>query len=207
MATGGVLATCGDAIAQSKTDEPYDTRRAGSFFTFDMAYRALQHVSFPVIVASCHGQFLSDVVPSDLNLPPEALAAMEQTLASQLGIVPFLYYPVFFTLTAYIQGLTAPQGLERAKENFLPLMKRNLLFWIPVQFIQFGYIPSDLQIPFLSVAGLCWTFILSVAAGSAKSYAAPSVAEQENNELAEQQACVSSSSYKFTKGKNGTVSA
>ena len=49
-------------------------------------------------------------------------------------------------------------------------MKRNLLFWIPVQFVQFGYIQEDLQIPFLSMCGLAWTFILSVAAGSAKSY-------------------------------------
>ena len=41
---------------------------------------------------------------------------------------------------------------------------------VPIQFIQFGYIQEDLQIPFLSCAGLGWTFILSMYAGSAKSY-------------------------------------
>ena len=30
--------------------------------------------------------------------------------------------------------------------------------------------PTDLQIPFLSCAGLAWTFTLSVLAGSAKKY-------------------------------------
>merc|ERR1712183_880065 len=99
--------------------------------------------------------------------------AVEQTLASQLGIVPFFYYPVFFSLTGFMQGLTASGALSRAKENFVPLMKRNLLFWIPVQFVQFGYIQEDLQIPFLSCAGLAWTFILSTYAGSAKSYNTP----------------------------------
>jgi len=93
-----------------------------------------------------------------------------QAIASQLIVVPFFYYPVFFTFTAYIQGLDFEEGLLRAKDNFIPLMKRNLLFWIPVQYIQFCYIPTDLQIPFLSVAGLAWTFILSVLAGSAKKY-------------------------------------
>merc|ERR1712087_658818 len=49
-------------------------------------------------------------------------------------------------------------------------MKRNLLFWIPVQYVQFGYVPTWVQIPFLSAAGLGWTFILSVLAGSARGY-------------------------------------
>ncbi|KAL7568252.1 hypothetical protein ACA910_022594 [Epithemia clementina (nom. ined.)] len=180
MATGGILATAGDAIAQSKdVDQPYDGRRALSFMLFDMAYRALQHAAFPIIVATCQGQYLGPALSSVLqhnsgifsSLPTtEYAAAMEQTLASQLGIVPFLYYPVFFSLTALVQGLSAEGALERAKEKFVPLMKRNLLFWIPVQFVQFGFVEEQLQIPFLSVAGLCWTFILSVAAGSATNY-------------------------------------
>jgi protein Mpv17 len=165
MATGATLAVAGDAIAQAKNDEEYDVRRASSFGVFDMAYRALQHASFPLIVASFHGQFLSSFFSN-----PDLAAAMEQTLASQLGIVPFLYYPAFFALTGAVQGLNAEAAVTRAKENFLPLMKRNLMFWIPVQFIQFAFIQEDLQIPFLSVCGLAWTFILSVNAGSTKSY-------------------------------------
>ena len=182
MATGGALATCGDAIAQSKTPEPYDRRRAASFMLFDMAYRAVQHFSFPIIVHECQGQYFDGLLSflhlsSLLHMPTEYSAAVEQTLASQLGIVPFFYYPVFFTLTAFIQGLSAQGAVERAKENFVPLMKRNLLFWLPVQFVQFGFIDENLQIPFLSVAGLCWTFILSTAAGSASSYNKSNVAD------------------------------
>ena len=119
---------------------------------------------------------------------------VEQTLASQLGIVPFLYYPVFFSLTAFIQGLGAHGAIERAKENFFPLMKRNLLFWIPVQFVQFGFIEENLQIPFLSVAGLCWTFILSVSAGSATSYNKSNVADYTPPRTAAQDNSSSSSS-------------
>ena len=82
--------------------------------------------------------------------------------------MPFFYYPVFYTVTALVQGLDTEAAVQRAKETFVPLMKRNLLFWIPVQFIQFGFIDENLQIPFLSICGLAWTFIISVFAGNAK---------------------------------------
>jgi Mpv17 / PMP22 family len=174
MITGATLSTIGDAIAQSKdTTTPYDTRRAMSFAAFDMAYRALQHTSFPYIVKQCQGHFIGGLMSAasiPLIIDQHSAASVEQTLASQLIIVPFLYYPAFYTLTAAIQGLDYDGAIQRARETFLPLMKRNLLFWIPVQFVQFGYIEESLQIPFLSVCGLAWTFILSTFAGSAKQY-------------------------------------
>jgi hypothetical protein len=179
MATGAVMAVAGDALAQSRDDNEYDTRRASSFAAFDMAYRALQHKLFPLIVHKFHGQFLLAALSSTLPLVhsnmdassiTDYLAAIEQTLASQLGIVPFFYYPVFFALTGTIQGLSASGSMDRAKETFVPLMKRNLLFWLPVQFIQFEYVPENLQIPFLSICGLCWTVVLSTYAGSTKKF-------------------------------------
>lgn len=186
MVTGATLAVCGDAIAQTKAaDAEYDKRRAASFAAFDMCYRALQHFAFPVIVATCQGQYFGS-------------AAMEQALASQLGIVPFLYYPAFFALTGAIQGLSIEGAWNRAVDTFVPLMKRNLLFWIPVQYVQFAYIQEDLQIPFLSVAGLAWTFIISLYAGSAKSYSPPQASVATPSELeAKKEAVVpvSSSSY------------
>ena len=176
MMTGSVLAVCGDALAQSKEDNPeYDTKRAAGFAIFDSLYRALQHFSFPIIVAYCHGQTLGSVPLIGDNFEASSLAAMESTLASQLGIVPFLYYPAYFSITGTMQGLTASESFSRAQEKFLPLMQRNLLFWIPVQYIQFGFVPEDLQIPFLSVCGLCWTFILSIVAGRAT----PATAEEK----------------------------
>lgn len=174
MITGSVLATCGDAIAQSREDNEYDGARGASFAAFDSVYRATQHYLFPIIVELCRGQYLLGTVAAlgaaELFNDVNNLAAMERSLASQLIIVPFMYYPVFFTFTGFMQGLSFEEGVERAKENFIPLMKRNLLFWIPVQYVQFCYVPTDLQIPFLSCAGLAWTFILSVIAGSATKY-------------------------------------
>jgi hypothetical protein len=179
MLTGATLATAGDAIAQSKTGEDYNVRRATSFASFDMAYRAVQHFSFPAIVSQCQGQYVGNLIASipvlahsvtglGLEHPDQYYSAIEQTLASQLGIVPFFYYPVFYIVTAFVQGLDSEAAVERAKDTFIPLMKRNLLFWIPVQFIQFAFVDENLQIPFLSLCGLSWTFIISTFAGNAK---------------------------------------
>lgn len=173
MITGATLASCGDAIAQGREDDEYNPTRGLSFAAFDATYRAGQHWVFPIIVELCRGQYLMNTmaaIGATQLFDITALTAMERSLASQLIIVPFFYYPVFFTFTAFIQGLDFDAGVQRAKENFIPLMKRNLLFWIPVQYVQFCYVPTDLQIPFLSVAGLAWTFILSLLAGSAKKY-------------------------------------
>ena len=195
MATGATLAVTGDAIAQRTQNKnpsafDYDTRRAASFAVFDIAYRVLQHYAFPAIVSHCHGQYLGSIPLLEDNLDVFFRATMEQTLSNQLVIVPFLYYPAFFTLTGFVQGLSVEATVARAQETFLFLMKRNLLFWIPVQFVQFGFIEQELQIPFVCVAGLVWTAILSILAGSAKSYAQTpeeQAAEQVEEMLASQQ--------------------
>jgi protein Mpv17 len=181
MMTGATLAVCGDAIAQSKntdSDPQYDVTRASSFAVFDSAYRALQHYAFPILVTQCQGHVLGGVAAVLLAQSAashdgvaHAAAAMEQTLASQWIIVPLLYYPAFFALTGTMQGLDAEACVQRARDTVVPLLLRNWLFWIPVQFVQFCYVPTEYQIPFLSCAGLAWTCILSMAAGSAKPYA------------------------------------
>ena len=84
MVTGAALAVAGDALAQKcdTSAATYDKRRAASFAVFDMAYRALQHLVYPTIVAHFQGQYLSKAL-----LPAHAAAPLERTLCSQLGIV------------------------------------------------------------------------------------------------------------------------
>jgi len=177
MATGAVLAVLGDGIAQTREPEDYDSKRAVSFCIFDVAYRALCHYAFPAIAGKFHGQIILGLIasiPQTSNLASDVMvttysSALEQSLVCQLGIIPLIYYPVFFAITGFVQGLTLEGTVDRAKERFVPLMKRNLLFWIPVQFAVFSFSEEPLQIPLLTLCGLVWTIILSVMAGSAKS--------------------------------------
>jgi hypothetical protein len=167
MATGAVLAVAGDAIAQrcrpGDACRPlgYDVKRATAFCLFDVSYRAVQHYLYPPLIQHFHGQYVMAAVQatvgafaaaehaadsSNNNMIQLASSALEQSLVSQLAIIPTLYYPVFFIVTGAVQGLTLDQTIARAQETFIPLMKRNLLFWIPVVCIH----PSHCH--------KCWSF-------------------------------------------------
>lgn len=181
--TGATLAVLGDGIAQlrssstSQMNERYNPQRALSFATFDGCYRIFQHMAFPYIISLCQGQVLGQIILSSSSLSSSttmggkniqlACAALERTLVYQLLITPLLYYPIFFTFTGYIQGLTPQQILERARTSFIPCWKRNLLFWIPCQLIMFSVINERWQIPFACLLGMLWSSILSITAGNA----------------------------------------
>lgn len=173
LITGGVLAFLGDLLAQSQ-EASYDKKRAAALVSFDMVYRAVQCALFPSIVTHCDGHHLA-CLTSLLSVPDsfvtlKTLATMEQTFANQFIVIPLIYYPVFFTLTGCLQGLSMEATVKRVENTVVPLLTRNWLFWIPVQYFQFGYVEEPLQIPFLCVVGLAWTFILSAAAGSIETY-------------------------------------
>jgi len=173
IATGVSLAVLGDAMAQMRESKQYDSRRAVSFAAFDSCYRMFQHFAFPMIVQNCKGRVLSSiaglipnmVVTGKLN---HLFATAERTFAYQFGVIPFFYYPVFFTFTGFIQGLTFDETFARAKANFLPCWRRNIMFWVPIQMVMFGLIDEKWQIPFVCVMGMIWSTILSVTAGKAK---------------------------------------
>ena len=61
------------------------------------------------------------------------------------------------------------ETLQRAREKFLPLVGRNLQFWLPVQIVQFEFVPLELQVTWVAAFGLLWKIILSTLAGNAKA--------------------------------------
>lgn len=188
MITGAIIAVAGDAIAQRCIGDDcplYDSERTVAFAAFDASYRAMQHVLYPPMVQFFQGQYLSAVLVAAaggmviVTDHTSVLAAVEQALVSQLVIIPLFYYPAFYAVTGLVQGLSFQETLDRARETFVPLMTRNLLFWIPVQFAVFGFCEEPLQIPILTMCGLIWTIILSVVAGSVKAPAAVAAVESD----------------------------
>lgn len=167
LVTGAILAVGGDAIAQLRDPGDYDLRRAVSFASFDVIYRAIQCYLFPIIVANFFGQHLGLIFSS---VDKDLLGPIEQTMVNQFIVIPFLYYPIFYSFTGIMQELPIDEIIERGRTTFWPLMRRNWLFWLPVQYYQFSYVDEPLQIPFLCLVGLVWTLILSASAGSVEKF-------------------------------------
>jgi hypothetical protein len=159
--TAVTLTLLGDAISQTlgarRAGAPlaYDTRRAAAFATHALLFTGL-------FQAWWFGQLNSHFVSApDAETSARVAAAATKTLLCQLGSVPLLYYPSFFALTGVARGLTAEQSVARARAEFVLLLTRNWLFWIPVQFGQFALVPSEWQVVYVCCAALCWSIILS----------------------------------------------
>ena len=183
--TASVLAIAGDVASQRRANSPFDSKRAIAFATFGALYTGIfQYKLFALLITTFDGSHLlpilegavrgssmiapfgtMDTVTTSLLANEGALqpliGAAERTLVNQLLIIPSLYYPLFFLVTGLAYGLSATQMLERGRELYLPLLRRNLAFWLPVQFFQFAFVEQALQLPFVCVAGLAWNFILS----------------------------------------------
>lgn len=86
----------GDAIAQKREDDPYDAKRAAAFAAFDGCYRAVQQLTYPPIIAEFQGQhiiaFLGSLGYTSLPVTSAVFGPLEQTLVSQLVIIPTIYY-------------------------------------------------------------------------------------------------------------------
>ena len=179
----------------------YDPKRGASFLAFGALYTgAFQHVWFnylsqhindwgdglgiwgperaPIEVDAVFGLdewwTYFDIVAQLENPPSDAMVAAGKLVVNQFLTVPLVYMPLFFALTGALGGLNFHQAKARAMSLYLPLLKRNYVFWLPTQFFQFSVVPPEWQIPFLSAASLVWTVILSSIGGSSAQKASPS---------------------------------
>lgn len=165
VATAASLALVGDALAQSRSrGQPYNRRRAVGFVAVESVYRGLlQQPIFMWLVNHFDGSVLR--VPGGAHL--------ERVLVNQFTVAPGLYYPAYFTVTGLIQGLTRQQTWQRAKAQLGQLFGCNTLFWLPVQLVQFAFVPPRYKVPFICAAGLVWNVILSLLAGSVSKWSQP----------------------------------
>jgi hypothetical protein len=65
-----------------------------------------------------------------------------------------------------VQGLSGTESVQRARENFLLLMKRNPQFWLPVQYLQFAFVAPEWQVTYVAVLGLVWNNVILSALAS-----------------------------------------
>ena len=107
--------------------------------------------------------------PLRLGIGDAFCKALERTLANQLVLVPLVYYPAFFAVTGFVQGLSLRASWQRMRENYLPMYATTLRFWVPIQMIQFLFVPLKWQVSSIQVTSLVWNVILSSLVGSVGS--------------------------------------
>lgn len=176
IATGGVLSLAGDIIAQSltsKTDgkktfppQDWDKVRTAAFATFGGVYTGgVQTFIFAYLMAS-------------FDNPIQRLGM------AQFFFIPLCYYPTFLFLVPTLRAgweekfqndgnFLSPASSKRREALFSEVfgkipstLVRNWCFWLPVQFFQFSFIPSELQVTYVATFGIVWNAILSWSTSS-----------------------------------------
>lgn len=164
VAVGGALAFAGDVIAQSLTNPScqengkelslpppdWDGVRTASLATFGALYTGgVQHFIFGWL----NGQFSEPLY---------------RLLLAQFCFIPFCYYPTFLLMVPTLRAGFGPGSTEKRERltaeivSRLPAtLVRNWCFWLPVQAVQFTFIPTDLQVTYCAAFGVVWNAILS----------------------------------------------
>eukprot|EP00617_Octactis_speculum_P006062 CAMPEP_0185798912 /NCGR_PEP_ID=MMETSP1174-20130828/162400_1 /TAXON_ID=35687 /ORGANISM="Dictyocha speculum, Strain CCMP1381" /LENGTH=112 /DNA_ID=CAMNT_0028494441 /DNA_START=49 /DNA_END=387 /DNA_ORIENTATION=+ len=102
-------------------------------------------------------------------------------LLAQFFFIPFCYYPTFLLMVPSLRaglgsvgGFGSEEAALRREELFeetaskIPTtLIRNWCFWLPVQFVQFSFVPVDLQITYVATFGIIWNAILSWSTSAA----------------------------------------
>jgi hypothetical protein len=122
----------------------YDARRTGAYAVFNGVYSGgFQHFLFAG---------LSDRVPNPIS----------RLILNQGFIIPFIYYPLLIWLVPKLRARTVPEKIKlRQNINVRQMVPKNWAFWVPLQFIQFNFIPTRYQVTYCAVVGFVWKFLLS----------------------------------------------
>ena len=183
FAAGGTLGVrygIGDAIVQNSelkaSEGSFSWRRLGLFSAFGAFYGAgpayfLFNKVYPRIFAS----------PGGVIQRPMLLAAFDCATHS-----PFIYFPAFYCFVAVINKdestahtAALAEGIEKWKENFFEDAPACAAVWLPLNAINFKFVPPHLRLPFVSGAGLIWVGVLSFMRGSECDPSATSKSSKE----------------------------
>lgn len=183
MATGGSLAVAGDVLAQSLANNKRSTDGAdNNKMTFppqewDQVRTAALGI-FGALYTGGAQHFIFSFINESFTDPIQRLAL------AQFCFIPFLYYPTYLLLVPAMRSLPlsgeqAVQERDRLRsqviERLPATLVRNWSFWIPVQFIQFSYVPPDMHVTYCAAFGVIWNAILS---WSTMQEAAPKIPAQ-----------------------------
>jgi len=95
-------------------------------------------------------------------------------VAKQVGldmfvVHPFMFFPLFYQLKAFVEGTSANEALQRCWRNWGGDLRALWLLWIPAQTFNFAFCPVWARIPFVAVVSTLYTVILSTMRGSPDS--------------------------------------
>lgn len=155
MATGGALWGLGDLTAQALTrgdGEALDYHRLARV----AGYGGLLHAP----IAHVHYNFLEWAVVARAKVSP-ARAPVVKVIVEQFVYWGYLSNAMYHFSMATLEGAPPDAAVERVKDRLWPTMLAQWSFWIPVQYLNFRFIPVRHQLNVVLTTSVAWTAFLS----------------------------------------------
>lgn len=155
-------ALAADFITQKVLEKRHDIdrRRSIIFATFGLVYLGgWQHFLFTKLFSRVESVMCACNIPKIYQSC--ALTYID------LGLhTPFMYYPAFYTIKCIAENKTFIDLQDMYKNNIQKDLVSLWKLWIPVQIINFRFLPLFLRMPFITSVSFLWTMILSSMHGS-----------------------------------------
>lgn len=155
MVTSGVLYGLGDVIAQQIRSECcFDSER----FLRAVAYGGIFYPPF----AHAHFNFLEWLVVSQWVVPTKFVPWVK------MGLEQFVYWSYFsnayyHVVLGVLQGMSLRQVQRRLWGTLWDTLLAQWALWVPVQVLNFRFVPVRHQLGVVLVVSLVWTTFLSLA--------------------------------------------
>ena len=154
MATGCALWSLGDFTAQSLTradGEALDGARLGRV----AVYGGLLHAP----IAHVHYNFLEwAVVRADVAV---ARRPVVKVVVEQFVYWGYFSNALYHFAMATFEGAPPSAAVDRVRDRLWPTMLAQWSFWIPVQYLNFRFIPVRHQLNVVLTTSVAWTAFLS----------------------------------------------
>lgn len=150
--TSGVCMALGDLVQQEFEFQTkvlparYDWGRAGRMFTVGTAMGPLHHYYY---------EYLDKVLPK-ANLKTVFLKiACDQAFASPLTLISFFYG------MGFLEHKTLQDSTAEIKKKLMYAYTADCMYWPPVQFINFYFLPTHYRVIYINVATMIFNIFLS----------------------------------------------
>lgn len=167
VASATVKTTSADVLVQSivegrRLPSELDTRRTAVFALFGGLWMGM-------------GQYWLYCRVFEVLIPAKTVSGSLGKMALDQGVhVPCLYFPIFYTIDAWLQQAddVAEHVRHKCRTELVASLKANWTLWLPASFVGFRFVPTHWRIPYVSAVSMVWTTVFSVLQGRFRSHAA-----------------------------------
>ena len=112
---------------------------------------------------------------TEMAFPHDAAGAADATnwskVAFEVAVDQTVYCPIwflaFFSFTGIWERQPAAETANRMKTEIVPAVTASWWIWVPVMTVSFGFVPSELRVPYYLVASFAYAMLLSALWGDA----------------------------------------